>query len=224
MRLEPFFPDPLFAWAFYLVLVAITAVASYTDLRGLVIPKWLTLTALGLGVAFNLVGGAWHGVKENEGLAWGASQGLAVALLGFVAGFGLFFVMWILGTCGGGDVKLFAALGAWVGPANAVIVLMGTIVFVILFSAARLVWSSLSRGVRPTVKDYTAAGAARSGKRAGKQGGPDGRRTRKRLMAYSLPVALSTTLLLPWVFREGLGLKAATPGPDDKSAQAQGTR
>src|SRR5262249_46353569 len=138
---------------------------------------------------------------------------------GFATGFGLFFVMWILGTCGGGDLKLFAALGAWVGPTLAVFVLIATLILVVVFAVARLAWSFVARGYRPAAHDYTLQGAARAGKRAGKQGAVDARRTRQRLTAYSLPVAVSTALVLAWVFRGELHL-APPQAPDQARAAA----
>lgn len=215
MLVHPFFPDPAFAWTFYLVLVGLTLLATYTDLRRLVIPKQLTLIGLALGVLFNVVRGAWMGANATTEGVWalgpngafvGGLDGLLFALAGFATGFGLFFIMWFLGTCGGGDVKLFAALGAWVGPVLAVLVLTGTLVFVVVLSLVRLAWTFVRRGVRPAVQEYSMKGAARSGKRAGKQGHPDARRPRQRLMAYSLPVALSTACVLLWVFRAELQL------------------
>src|SRR5437773_1063833 len=38
------------------------------------------------------------------------------ALAGLAVGFGLTFIMFAMGAIGGGDVKLMAAVGAWVGP------------------------------------------------------------------------------------------------------------
>src|SRR5262249_137668 len=146
---HPFFPpEPVFAWAFCAVLVLLTGLACYTDLRRLTIPKSLTLTALALGLLMNLVRGAWLGATAEAVWTLGAHGGLVGALdallfslAGFAVGFGLFFLMWVLGTCGGGDVKLFAALGAWVGPYLALFVLIGTLFCVVLFSIVRLAWN-----------------------------------------------------------------------------------
>src|SRR5437773_12339881 len=105
-----FFPDPIFAWSFVAVLLGFLGVASYTDWRFLRVPKRLTLPALGLGVLFNLVRGVWLGAEGLEtwalgenGAFVGALDSLLFSLVGFVLGFGLFFLMWILGVCGGGD-------------------------------------------------------------------------------------------------------------------------
>ncbi len=37
-------------------------------------------------------------------------------MLGFLTGFGLTIVLFVLGAVGGGDVKLLAGIGAWIGP------------------------------------------------------------------------------------------------------------
>src|SRR5262249_6400200 len=131
-----FFPGPAFAWVYFLVLMSLLAVASYTDLRRLTIPKWVSLTVLALGLVVNVVRGAWLGsaglagwVLDGGGVGLGLLDGLLFALAGFALGFVLFFVLWLLGTVGGGDVKLFAALGAWIGPGLTVAVLAGTVLF-----------------------------------------------------------------------------------------------
>jgi hypothetical protein len=91
---------------------------------------------------------------------------------------------------------------------------------VVIFSIARLAWSFVTHGYRQTARDYTLQGAARSGKRAGKQGAVDARRTRQRLMAYSLPVAVSTALVLGWVFRGELHLAPPQQAPEQAQAAA----
>jgi Flp pilus assembly protein protease CpaA len=227
---HPFFPDPVFAWTFFLVLVALTTVAAYIDLRTLTIPKRLTLLTLALGVVFSMVRCAWLGAAgqavEVLGLAlhgvWGGLLGgFVYALVGVLFGFTLFFVMWILGTCGGGDVKLFAALGAWGGVVLTLALLLGTIVYVVFLSVVRLLWAALARGAQPTFKDYTLAGAATKGKRAGTQGHGI-KRTRRRLMAYSLSVALSVLTVCPLLFRSEMKLLAGpAPAARDHSENGQ---
>src|SRR5262245_56621526 len=134
----PFFPELAFGWAYVIILLGILTVASVLDLRTMRVPKWLTLTALPLGIVVNIVRGAWLAsdgqaawALEPNGWMLGALDGLLFALAGFAVGFVLFFLMWILGACGGGDVKLFAALGAWLGPALAIQVLLASLVVVI---------------------------------------------------------------------------------------------
>src|SRR5437762_2166932 len=104
----PFFPNPVFGWGFVGVLIAFLAVASYVDLRALIVPKWLTLPLAGLGLVANALRAAWLGAMGNQvwrlgdkGLWIGAVDGILFALAGFALGFALYFLMWILGVVGG---------------------------------------------------------------------------------------------------------------------------
>lgn len=87
--------------------VATTAAAAYTDLRRGEIPNWLTFGAFSAGVVASAVLAA---------RMTGDPKAVALAVLGAFAG-GLAcailpFFMWRSGVMGGGDVKLFIALGA----------------------------------------------------------------------------------------------------------------
>jgi prepilin peptidase CpaA len=199
------------------------------------IPKWLSVPTLALGLLFNVVRGGWMGwldrdnwLLERGGWGIGALDGLLFALAGFAVAFALFFVLWILGTCGGGDVKLCAALGAWVGPLWTLFLLVGTMLCLITFGIARLVWSLFTQGMQATKKDYY----ARHGKKphakqpreaVGRQGFLV---PRKRLVTFSLPVAVATAVVLMWVCRRDLGLthstNANTPPAPRPRAQARG--
>jgi len=88
-----------FAWWPTVVVVVL---ATLTDLRNRTIPNWLSLPFLLLG----LIVPAWlHG--------W---QGFAQSLEGFGLGALVYgFLSWF-GGMGMGDVKLVAAIGAWIGP------------------------------------------------------------------------------------------------------------
>jgi prepilin peptidase CpaA len=208
----PFFPGPVFGWVYWLVLTALLGYAAYVDHRTMTVPKKLTLSALGLGLAFNLIRGLWLGFRGDEvwsfgigGPLLGAGDGLAFAAVGLLLGFGLFFVMWLMGVCGGGDVKLFAALGAWVGPNLVIYVLVGTIVVVLVFTVAKIVMG-LSAAL---VRAHPLGSLAVAGRLPAPTPASAGKRGRQRFMAYSLPVALSTTVVLLWVMRVDLHLAPA---------------
>ena len=79
----------------------IAAVACATDIRTARIPNLLTFTAIVAGVLFQTL--------MPQG------SGVAAAALGMLAGLLVFFPIFALGAMGAGDVKLMAALGAWVG-------------------------------------------------------------------------------------------------------------
>jgi Flp pilus assembly protein protease CpaA len=206
---RPFFPDPAFGWTFYLVLVGITAIAAYTDLRTTVVPKWLTVTAFLLGLALNVVRGVWLGTQGVQvwqlapGPWLGGLDGLLFGLAGAGVGFAVFFLLWVLGTCGGGDLKLFTALGAWVGAKYTVYVFAGTLpVLLVLIVAKVLLGGWTPHAIRKTLKE-------------------DRTRSKKKFhVTYSLPVALVTALFLLWFFRVDLHL-ATHPATLEVTAHAR---
>ena len=91
------------------LIVVLVSVAS--DIATRRIPNVLTLGGLVVGVAI-------HGASGfvESGFA-GGLRGAGFALLGAVACGLVPFLAWNKGEMGGGDVKLFAAIGALVGPA-----------------------------------------------------------------------------------------------------------
>jgi prepilin peptidase CpaA len=90
-------------------LVAVL-IATVTDLRSRRIPNWLVFPFLITGFAVSGWLNGWHGVAHS-------AEGMALAFLVF----GVFF--W-LGGMGAGDVKLAAAIGAWIGPQQTMIALV----------------------------------------------------------------------------------------------------
>lgn len=92
--------------------VVVLAVATITDLRSRRIPNWLVLPflAIGLGVSAWLHG--WHGLGKS-------AEGMALGLV-------VFGVLHLMGGMGAGDVKLCAAIGAWVGPGQLTLALVVT--------------------------------------------------------------------------------------------------
>ncbi len=90
-------------------LVPILLVASYTDWRWQKIFNWLTVPALVAGFVVSLAAGAIAG-----GPSGALSSGLSsLAGFGFLAA--IFLVLGLLGGMKGGDLKLMAAVGAWLG-------------------------------------------------------------------------------------------------------------
>ncbi len=86
--------------------IVVAAFACVTDLRTRKIPNVLTFG----GAVAALV---THGV--TNGFA-----GIGFSAAGWAVGLALFFPLFLLRGMGAGDVKLLAALGAWVGPGAAV--------------------------------------------------------------------------------------------------------
>src|SRR5687768_9928709 len=83
-------------------VLAMLVIAAATDLHARRIPNSLTFSMILSGIAVNAA-------------AVGPASGLQ-SLLGFAAGFALMLVLFALGALRGGDVKLMAGIGAWMGP------------------------------------------------------------------------------------------------------------
>ncbi len=98
-----------FAWWPTLVVLG---VATFTDLRSRRIPNWLVLPFLLTGIVVSVWMQGWHGL----------GQSLSGALLGLV----IYGVLFWMGGMGAGDVKLCAAIGAWIGPQQLILALVIT--------------------------------------------------------------------------------------------------
>jgi prepilin peptidase CpaA len=88
-----------------MIALAVAFTASVTDIRSRRIPNVLTF-------------GAAIGAFCLQGFI-GGPEGLRLALFGWLVGAAIFFVPFALGGLGAGDVKLLAALGALLGPREA---------------------------------------------------------------------------------------------------------
>lgn len=105
--------------------VAVLGVATFTDLRSRRIPNWLVVPFLVAGLIVSGIHAGWHGFESSL-------AGLAVGALPFG-------VLAVMGGMGMGDVKLCAAIGAWIGPGQMVIALICT---GILGGVIALVWAA----------------------------------------------------------------------------------
>lgn len=82
-------------------LVATVAGAIWFDVRERRLPNALTVGALGVALALRTAGGL---------------DSLGAGLAGAAIGFGLALPFFLVGGLGGGDVKLLAAMGGFLGP------------------------------------------------------------------------------------------------------------
>lgn len=158
-------------------------VAATIDLRSRRIPNWLNL-ALAAGGLFTAA-------------MPGSPISLSQALLGFAVGFMIPFLLFALGALGGGDVKLLAAIGCWVGPIGVIkIFLAAAVVGLIIVLVQSVYQKRLTALFRNSavltmhmvhldsvgMENLTAAGKAS--------------RSVDRPLPYAVPVFIATLLLL----------------------------
>jgi prepilin peptidase CpaA len=129
----------------------VLAIATFTDVRSCRIPNWLVLPFLVAGVGVSGWMQRWHGVEQSF-----LGIGLGALVLGFFC--------W-MGGMGMGDLKLCAAVGAWIGPAQLLVALVltgiaggimalcwaigGGFVGELLDGAGDLIFGLRKRGLRP---------------------------------------------------------------------------
>jgi prepilin peptidase CpaA len=154
-------------------------VAAVWDLRTRQIPNWLTGGGLIAGLAFHTVVGYLDGGMQN------ACTHLGWALLGGATGFGILFLMWLTGSGGGGDVKLMAALGAWLGARHTLYLFLLSALFAIplALTAALFVGLRNRRNELPRNDEITTDTVAKNNNSRG-------------LVPYAVPVALGAWVVL----------------------------
>lgn len=126
------------------VLSLLLVIACVTDVRARRIPNWL--------VAAILVGGVLVTTAFDPVI-----PGVLRAMAGVAVGLAIWLPGWLLRMMGAGDVKLFAAAGAWLGPAGAV---NAAIVAAVLGGVLALIWLFLRRGGAGTRRTLWAAAVA----------------------------------------------------------------
>jgi prepilin peptidase CpaA len=123
----------MFEWIGYpetrlIVLIPGVLYAAWIDYFQRRVPNWLNAALAVSGLAAQTVFFGW--------------DGLADGFLGLLVGFGLLIGFWVLHGMGAGDVKLMAAIGAWLGPwltlvAFAAGAVIGGVIVVVLIVLSR---------------------------------------------------------------------------------------
>jgi prepilin peptidase CpaA len=98
--------------SFLIIAAVLASVGAATDVRTRRIPNWLTYSGTVAALLARVGRSGWSGLET----------GLAGALVAGTA----FCVVFLVGGMGGGDVKLMAGVGAWLGPAHALVTLIAT--------------------------------------------------------------------------------------------------
>jgi prepilin peptidase CpaA len=98
--------------SFALTALCISIAGAVMDIKSAEVPNWLTGAGLAAGLVFRAYLGRWAGLEA----------GLCGALLGG----GVLFLPFLVHGIGGGDLKLMAAVGAWVGGQHAIALILAT--------------------------------------------------------------------------------------------------
>ena len=154
----------------FVALIAVfMGVCALVDYRTQRIPNWLTMPAAALGLVYSSL------APGGVGIFW--------SLAGFAVGMALLIVPWLLGGGGMGDVKMLAALGAWMGPLGILIAFGLGAVLAAFGMIGVLTFSMLSEGFSQTRKRYvaTAGGGAAT---------PNIRKLR-RVLPFAVPIPCS---------------------------------
>ncbi|MBA4016593.1 MAG: hypothetical protein C0483_05345 [Pirellula sp.] len=182
-------------------VVLFTMVAAVCDFRTKRLPNWLTVPGFIAALIFHGVRGAMEG-------GWsGAGGALLTAMGGFAVGFGILFLLWIIGGGGAGDVKLMGALGAWFGPMNTFNLFVISTVFVLILSVGVLAWQTIQKGAFNVKRRYLGDESASDKLKARgltREEAAMQRKVKRRLMPYGVPVALAAWVVLVWSFRSQL--------------------
>jgi prepilin peptidase CpaA len=127
--------SPVLLLACCLIFVSLAAV---WDLRTGTIPNYVSLGALGAGLALHV---AVHVVDLWSSTGFGAVlAGVFDALLGIVLCGLPPYLLFRVDAMGGGDVKLLAAVGAFAGPTMGLELQLSAFIVMALFAPARLAY------------------------------------------------------------------------------------
>jgi len=126
-----------------IVFSAILIIAAIGDLRTRRIPNRLVAVLALLGIAYS--------VARAPGI-----PGLSQAGGGLLAGLACWLPFYLMGWLGAGDVKLYAAAGAWLGPARAV---EGALVGALFGAVLSLIWMAKSQGMKRAAQTLGMAAA-----------------------------------------------------------------
>ncbi|HZN65293.1 MAG TPA: A24 family peptidase [Tepidisphaeraceae bacterium] len=167
-------------------LFALLAWAAVTDWHTRRIPNWLTFTLVLTGFA--------------RAAFPGGDVGFRGALVGLLVAFCFTFVFYAFGVLGGGDVKLMAGVGAWLGPVGALQVFAAQAAIGMVMAIAQAHAQGRLRSVlRNTVViagTWAGRGTGAALEVASESAAQPGTPAAKRLLPYSLPVLLATAAVL----------------------------
>ena len=162
---------------------AILVIAAVIDGWKLKVPNWLTYPFAAAGLAYTA--------------GWGGASALFWSLQGLALGLALLLVVYAIGGMGAGDVKLFAGVGAWVGPLATLYAFAALAVVGGVMAAAMIAWSGRWRKHWDTmqliafevltVRDPAQIAAAAAA-----------RKPTMTLLPYGIPICIGTIGYFAW--------------------------
>jgi prepilin peptidase CpaA len=167
-------PLGLFAGALFTLLMVLAAIG---DVRTRRIPNPIVAVIAVSGLVYS-------------GLVPPSFVGFLRGLGGFATGLACWLPFYAFGWLGAGDVKLFAAAGAWLGPMRTV---EGSLIAALLGAVLALLWMLRSRGLKHSVETLGIA-ATLPGVLAETTASSD----RKRSLPYGVAMAVGA-LCAAWV-------------------------
>lgn len=171
----------------YLVaMIAFTATATWFDTTKLRIPNMLIVAFFVLGLIYRTVFDGWIGLGD--------------ALLGFLVGFGLLFLVWLIGGGGGGDAKLMGALAVWMGLAQTVGLLLLSGAMVIILSVFFGTYRKMKTGLLRSKQQYAEAEREKDTRQRTRKDRSREEKVaalqKRRIMPFAIPVTIAVWLML----------------------------
>lgn len=176
------------------LLALCLALAALSDGRQRRIPNALVLATLLVGVLLNAFGP--QPFRDNEGLfsLYPGALGWGASLLGALVALVVFLPFYALHALGAGDVKLFAAVGAFAGPAASVNLALCVLLAGGLLALARM---AMARNARLVVRNTLAALGQML---PGSAGSFDAGTQTAWRMPYAVAIALGVVAYTAWLF------------------------
>jgi len=176
------------------LLALCLALAALSDARHRRIPNALVLVTLLAGLLLNAVGP--QPFRQNDGLfaMYPGALGLGSGLLGALVALLLFLPFYALRVLGAGDVKLFAAVGAFAGPAASVNLALCVLVAGGVLALAYMVLARNSRLVMQNTLE------ALGQMLPGSAGSFDAQIHTAWRMPYAVAIALGVAAYAAWLF------------------------
>lgn len=159
---------PMLDAATPLFLCVMLAIAIQSDLRRHRIPNQLSLLGLIVGLGLQTLTGGLHG--------------LAFGLLGAGVGLACFAPFYLLRGMGAGDVKLLAAVGAFLGPRGALIAALLSLLAGGLGAITYVFWRAVRASASTLVREGVAA--------AGVSAWIAAQLARRSRLPFALPIAV----------------------------------